>query len=219
MMSRAASSFSSSTSERADRHAERLEERVGHRAADDQAIDAAEQALDHLDLVRHLGAAEDRRRTAAPDRRAPCRDRSAPSPSAARRRPAEVAAPSPHRRVRAMRRAERVVDIDLGERGQRCRRTPASFFSSSAWKRRFSSSTMLDPAGAFACADRFARRLADAVAGKDHRSRPSSRRQVIGHRLQAELGRRLSLRPPEVRGQHHRGARLERIRNRRQRRA
>ena len=44
----------------ADRHAARLEERVGHRAADEQAVDLAEQILDHLDLVGDLGAAEDR---------------------------------------------------------------------------------------------------------------------------------------------------------------
>ena len=44
----------------ADRHAERLEERVGHRAADQQPIDAAEHALDHLDLVGDLRAADHR---------------------------------------------------------------------------------------------------------------------------------------------------------------
>ena len=44
----------------ADRHAERLEEGVGHRAADQQAIDAAQHAFDHVDLVGDLGAADDR---------------------------------------------------------------------------------------------------------------------------------------------------------------
>ena len=43
----------------ADRVAARLEERVGHRAADDQRVDAADHVLDHVDLVRHLCAAED----------------------------------------------------------------------------------------------------------------------------------------------------------------
>ena len=43
----------------ADRLALRFQERVRHGAADQQAIDARDQVLDHLDLVRHLGAAED----------------------------------------------------------------------------------------------------------------------------------------------------------------
>ena len=66
MMSRAASSLSSSTSDLPTGLPMRLEERVRHRAADQQAIDARDQVLDDLDLVRHLGAAEDRRRTGAP---------------------------------------------------------------------------------------------------------------------------------------------------------
>jgi hypothetical protein len=43
-----------------DREAARLEEGVGHRAADQQGVDLAEQVLDHLELARHLRAAEDR---------------------------------------------------------------------------------------------------------------------------------------------------------------
>ncbi len=69
----------------ADRPALRLEERVGHGAADEQRIDLAEQVLDDLELVRDLGAAEDR------DERT-LRDREAPVPrystSAAMRKPA-----------------------------------------------------------------------------------------------------------------------------------
>ena len=43
----------------ADGLAHRLEERVGHGAADEQRVHARHQVLDHLDLVRHLGAAQD----------------------------------------------------------------------------------------------------------------------------------------------------------------
>ena len=44
----------------ADRDAARLEEGVGHGAADAERVDLAEQVLDDVDLVGHLGAAEDR---------------------------------------------------------------------------------------------------------------------------------------------------------------
>ena len=46
----------------------------------------------------------------------------------------------------------------------------------------------------------------------------SSSLKSIGHRLQAELRRRLALRPAEVRGENHRRALVERVLNRRQRR-
>ena len=37
------------------------EEGVGHAAADDERVDLVHQVLEHLDLARHLGAADDRR--------------------------------------------------------------------------------------------------------------------------------------------------------------
>ena len=44
---------------RADALAERGEEREAHAAADEEAVDRAEQVLDHAELVAHLGAAQD----------------------------------------------------------------------------------------------------------------------------------------------------------------
>ena len=49
------------------------QERVRHRAADQQRVHALEQAADDLDLVRDLGAAEDRDERPLRRRRAPCR--------------------------------------------------------------------------------------------------------------------------------------------------
>ena len=104
----------------ADRLAHRLEERVRHRAADEQAIDPRDQVLDDLDLVRDLRAAEDRDERPRPDGRAR-RPRycssfsiSSPAPASGITRTMRL-----HRRVGAMRRAERVVDVDVGERRQR----------------------------------------------------------------------------------------------------
>ena len=51
-------SLSSSTCDLPTSLALRLEERVGHRAADEERVDAAEQVLEHRDLVGDLGAAE-----------------------------------------------------------------------------------------------------------------------------------------------------------------
>ena len=84
-----------------------------------QRVDLAEQVLDHLDLVGHLGAAEDRRRTDARGCAAPC---PGSSTSRAIRKPAppagDVLDDALGRGVGAVRRAERVVDVDVGERGE-----------------------------------------------------------------------------------------------------
>ena len=99
----------------ADRFAHRLEEGVRHRAADEQSVDARDQVFDDLDLVRDLGAAEngDERPLGIADRGA------------------EVAQLLLHEQpgtrfrhqtddrldgcVCAMRRAERVVDINVAQ--------------------------------------------------------------------------------------------------------
>ena len=63
----------------------RLQEGVRHRAADEQRVDFAEQVVDDRDLVRHLGAAEDRPPAAAPAPARPCRDTRTPSAAGSRR--------------------------------------------------------------------------------------------------------------------------------------
>ena len=118
------------------------------------------------------------------------------------------------RRVRAVRRAERVVDVARRRAPRAPSRTPASFFSSSGWKRRFSSSTT--HAGRCAHVDACAL-VADAV-GRE-RDRPAEQlRQAIGDRPQAQLRFDLALRPAEVAGEDDRRALLERVLNGRQRR-
>ena len=119
------------------------------------------------------------------------------------------------RRVRPVRRAERVVHVEIGERGER-RRERGSFFSSSGWKRRFSSSTT--PAGRVRLLDRALRGLADAVVGEDH-GRAEQFRQPRRDRPQAELRRRLAFGPSEVAREHDGRALFERVCDRRQRRA
>ena len=88
------------------------------------------------------------------------------------------------RRVRAMRGAERVVDVARRPATPAPSRTPASFFSSSGWKRRFSSRTTPPPR----CApvDRVARRRRCSRSA-NATGAPSSSRQPIGDRPQAHL--------------------------------
>ena len=56
-------------------------------------------------------------------------------------------------------------------------------------------------------------------SGANATGRPSSCRQMLGDRLQAELRLRLALRPAEMRREDHRRAVIERVGDRRQRRA
>ncbi len=109
----------------AHRLVHRLEERVGHGAADDQAVDARDQVLDHLDLVRDLGAAQDGHEGPLGLAVAPGRGTSAPAPSGGRR-PARRRQLDQrfHRRVRAVRGAEGVVDVDVASARPACWRTP-----------------------------------------------------------------------------------------------
>ena len=102
----------------ADRHAECLEEGVGHRPANQQAIDASHHVTDDIDLVGHLGAAND------------CHERPIGStqgetkkgelllhqePRAGRR---EVLHHARDRRMRPVRHAKRIVDVNVSQRSQ-----------------------------------------------------------------------------------------------------
>jgi hypothetical protein len=94
----------------------RLEERKAHRAADQHGVGPVQERLEHADLVRHLGAADH-------GHERPLRVLE----DAGQRR--HLALQQPPRRagqqvgdrlgggVRAVRRAERVVDVDVGQRG------------------------------------------------------------------------------------------------------
>src|SRR5919198_706424 len=93
------------------------QEREGHRAADEDRVRPLEERLQHADLVRHLRAADDGHERAGriledPGERLDL----ALQQQAGRTR--QQAGDALGRRVRAMRRAERVVDIGVGERGQ-----------------------------------------------------------------------------------------------------
>ena len=122
-MWRAASSFSSSHERLAHGFVHRLEEGVRHRAADDQPIDPRDEIFDDFDLVGHLRPAQDRdERTLGVGERFAKIAQLLLHQQAGRRlwhQPRDGLDGG----VRAMRGAERVVDIDIGERRQRsCKR-------------------------------------------------------------------------------------------------
>ena len=202
---------------RADRQPEGLEERVGHRAADEQSIDLAEKVLDDLDLVRHLGAAEDgdERPFGIAEGHAEIAQLLFHQQAGAGVR--EVRHDRRHRRMRAMRRAERVVDVDVGERRER----PARSRRRSSLLRRGSegsrAATTFAPL-AVRCLHRVARRLSPTQSSANATSRPSSspRRAATGFRLNS--GAWLALRTSEVRREHDGRALVERVLDRRQRR-
>jgi hypothetical protein len=116
----------------ADLVALRLEEGEAHAAADEQLVDLGQQRLDHRQLVGDLGAAEHhhvRLLGVLGDRASTSTSRSTSRRRSAAARPHVV-----HAGVLAVHRAERVVDVALGERGQlsanaRARRRPC-------WSRR-----------------------------------------------------------------------------------
>ena len=102
----------------ADLDAARLEERVGHRAADQQRVDLGDQVLDHFELVGDLGAAEhgDERALRALEHPAEILDLLAHQQPG--RRFLDVMDDAFGRGMGAVRRAERVVDVDVGQRGE-----------------------------------------------------------------------------------------------------
>ena len=99
----------------ADRHAPRLEEGVGHRAADQQRVDLGDQVLDDLELVGDLGAAEhgDERTLRMLEHPAEILDLLAHQQAGCRF--LHVTHDALGRGVRAVRRPEGVVHVDVGE--------------------------------------------------------------------------------------------------------
>ena len=188
----------------ADRDALRLEERVRHRAADEQRVDLAEQVLDDLDLVRDLRAAEDgdERALGRAERVAEILQFLLHQQPGRRLR--QELRDALDRRVRAVRRAERVVHVDVGERRQlrRERRVVLLLLRVEAEvleqddlaARRARASTA-------ACAV-----APDAVVGERHRAAEQLRERAATG-CDGVLWVRLALRPAEVRGEDDRRAR------------
>ena len=102
----------------ADRQPPRLEERVGHRPADRQRVHLAEQVLDHLELVGHLRAAEDRheRPLGRAERLAEVLHFLLQQQAGGRLR--QELRDRLDRGVRPVARSERVVHVHVGRRGQ-----------------------------------------------------------------------------------------------------
>ena len=102
----------------ADRDAARLQEGVGHRPADAERVDLAEEVLDHLELVRDLGAADDRHERAirVVQRLAEVGDLGGHQQAGRGHR--HVRDDALGRGVGAVRRAERVVDVDVDALGE-----------------------------------------------------------------------------------------------------
>ena len=120
------------------------EEGVGHRAADEDACRTLpQQVLDDVDLVGDLGPAEDRHERpgglgdGVAEELEFLLDQEADDAGL----PCSAWADAERGGVLAVGGAEGVVDVDVAELGQLLGESSGSFFSSSLWKRRFSSSS------------------------------------------------------------------------------
>ena len=198
----------------ADGHAARLEERVSHRATNQQRVHTRDQVLDHLELVRHLRAAKNR------DERPLGILEHLPEVldflrhQEAGRSLRDVMDDALGRRMRAMRGPERIVDVDVGERGERFREAGVVLLLL-----RVEPQVLEQDDAAFAgLRDRLRRRLADAVF-RERDGPPEQLRQPRRHGTERILGIRLALRPPEVRREDDGRALLEGVLDRREGRA
>ena len=171
------------------------------------------QVLDDFELVGDLGAAENRdeRPVRRPERLAEILD--FVGHQEPRRRLVDVVHDAFGRGVRAMRGAERVVHVDVRERRQRFGKRRIVLFLFGVEPQ-----VLEQDDAARIRRDDLSRRRADAVGRERHRP-VHERRQVLGHRLQAEFRIRLALRPAEVRREDDRRAAFQRVRDGRQGRA
>ena len=197
-------------------NASRFEKGVGHRPADDEPIDASDKVLNHVELVRHLRAPENRH-----ERAVGRREHAAQvfellfhqEPGGGFRHEMRDAL---DRRVGAMGRAERVVDVQLGQGGQLLRELRVVLFflrmKPEILEQHHTAAAVMGGI------DRGFRGLPDAVGRKRHRP-TQERRGACGDRFQAVLRIHLPLRASQVRGEHHRCPVIERVANRRERRA
>jgi hypothetical protein len=176
----------------------RLQERVGHRAADQQRVDFAEQVLDDFEFVRHLGAAEngDKRAIRIVERLAEIFHFVGHEKAGDRIR--HVMHDAFGGRMRAMRRAERVVHIHIAERRELLgkRRIVGFFFGVKA-------QVLEQNHAAGVGRDRLLSGRAHTVTGEGHGSSEQFR-QMIRDRLECELVIDLALGTAKVRGQNDR---------------
>ncbi len=111
----------------ADFHPHRLEEREGHPASDNDLVHALPQVLDHPDFPRDFGSAQDRheRSDRIGDRPLQIFDLLLHEVAGGGR--LDEFRNAHDRRMRAMGGSEGVVDIDIGERGERPRKRVVVF--------------------------------------------------------------------------------------------
>ena len=123
------SSISGSCSDLPTLKPERRQKSIGDAAAHDQLIDLGEQGLEHGELGRHLGTGDDReqrpRRLFERRLAAPSSSLTSSGPGAGDRR---VLRDAVRARLRAMRGAERVHDVDIAERRHFLREIVGVFF-------------------------------------------------------------------------------------------
>ena len=132
------------------------------------------------------------------------------------RRPRHVMGDRLDRRVRAVRRAERVVHVELGQRGQRLRRTPDRSFPP---PRETGGSRAARRVPRDRCASRdraLGRCLADAVVA-NATGRPTSSDEPRGDGRRLNSAVRLAFRPAQMAREDDGRALLERVLDRRQR--
>ena len=172
-----------------------------------------EQVVDDLDLVRDLRAADDRDKRADGMLHRVAEILQLLLHEEAGRAFADGADDAVHRRVRAVGRPERVVDVEVGQLGQLPRKHRVVLLLRGVEAQVLEQH---DVAAGMRLGHRRRGGLADAVAGEH--DRPAQQRgQRRDQRLQAELRRDLALRPSEVRGEDDGRALVERVLNRRQR--
>ena len=177
----------------ADLHAFGQQEGVGHGAADDQPVDLGHEMGEHVDLARHLGAADHGGRRALgllqhAHQRVDLLHQQRPG----------IGRQQPRNRVgggvRAMRRRERVVDEQVAERGQPLGELGVVLLLALVEAQVLEHGDLPGQQRS----DRALRRLADAV-GREDDGMAEQLAQLVRHGLQAELGIGAALGPAEMR--------------------
>ena len=184
--------------------------RERHRAPDQQRVDALDERGQHAELVRDLRSTEDGdvRSVGIGQQAAEHLDLSLEQPSRHRLPTGRSHEFGQGRdaRVRAMGRPERVVHVGVGELGE----LPGEPDVVGLLPRM--EPEVLeehDVAGLDVAADRLGPVADDLVEG--HHVDAEQLRQAVGDGPEAELVLRLALRPPEMRGDHERGAPVEEL--------
>ncbi len=194
--------------------AARAQERVGHGAADGDGIDPIEQRLEHLDLVRHLGPAQDGQVGPVDLAQQPAQALHLLVHEEAGRRLGHVRDHPDRRGVGAVGRAERVVDVDIGVGGQGAGEAVLVGLLARVEAQVLEQRDL--PVAQIG--HHLARAVADRLVGQGH-VHVEQPGQVGRHRLERVLGSGLALGPAQVRRDHQARAALEAVADGRQRRA